>query len=430
MSHIIRVPGKRRPRGAKLTRSQLRKRPVSSEAKLSEHSQRHRVAAVVVAGYCAFLQLYATQPLLPMLTQVFHAGREAVSLTVTVASLGVAISAPLAGILADKIGRRKVIVWSAFLLALAALGTSTAANLTQLIAWRFLQGVFTPGVFAVTVAYINDEWRDAGAGRVVAAYISGTVSGGFSSRIVSGIVASHSTWPHVFLVLGGLSLLLAVVIAMWLPEERRRAPAGEGFRWSAVKAHLENGPLLATFSVGFCVLFSLVGVFTYVTFHLAATPYSLSPGALGSIFFAYLGGVVVTPMAGRAIDRFGHRTVLACAIAVSIAGVALSLAAPLWMIAAALAVCCTGIFSAQAAASAFIGEAAEHNRGLAVGLYATFYYLGGSAGAAAPEPFYSWGGWPACAGFIAAVQVLTIVIALRYWRRSAPKVYGAGRTCV
>lgn len=389
-------------------------------------SQRHRIAAVVVAGYCAFLQLYATQPLLPLLTQVFHAGREAVSLTVTMASLGVAVAAPLAGILADKIGRRKVIVWSAFLLAVASLATASAANLPQLIAWRFLQGVFTPGIFAVTVAYINDEWRDAGAGRVVASYISGTVSGGFCGRVLSGLIASHSTWPHVFLLLGGLNLLLAVVIALWLPEERRRpGPAGEGFRWRAVAAHLGNGPLLATFSVGFCVLFSLVGVFTYVTFHLAAAPYSLSPVALGFIFFAYLAGVVATPMAGRSIDRFGHRTILTWAIAVSIAGVALSLAAPLWIIAAGLAVACMGVFSAQAAASAFIGVAAEHNRGLAVGLYATFYYLGGSAGAAAPEPFYSWGGWPACAAFIAAVQVLTIVIALRWWRPSVPRLDAA-----
>ena len=83
-------------------------------------SPNHRIAAVVLAGYCAFLQLYATQPLLPMLTGVFHAGKVAVSLTVTMASLGVAIAAPFAGILADRIGRRKVIVWSAFLLALTA----------------------------------------------------------------------------------------------------------------------------------------------------------------------------------------------------------------------------------------------------------------------------------------------------------------------
>lgn len=390
-----------------------------------------RTVAVVLAGYCAFLQLYATQPLLPMLTGVFHAGREAVNLTVSMASLGVAVSAPFCGILADKIGRRTVIVWSAFLLAASGLAAAGAKTLAGLIVFRFLQGVFTPGVFAVTVAYINDEWRESGAGRAIAAYVSGTVSGGFSGRILSGLIAARGSWPPVFVALGGLTLVLAFVIAAWLPPERGEPSGRERSEipgWRSVSAHLRNGPLVTTFAVGFCVLFSLVAIFTYVTFHLAAPPYSLRPAALGLIFCAYLAGVVVTPLAGRAIDRFGHRPTLAVAITVSIAGVAITLAGSLWAIALGLAVCCTGVFSAQASASAFIGEAAEQDRGLAVGLYATFYYLGGSAGAAAPGPFYSWGGWPACAAFIACVQVVTILIALLWWKPAGTKYPYAGKS--
>ena len=51
------------------------------------------------------------------------------------------------------------------------------------------------------------------------------------------------------------------------------------------------------------------------------------------------------------------------------------------MVLAGLAVCCTGVFTAQTAASSFIGVAAKQNRALAVGLYVTFYYVGGSVGA-------------------------------------------------
>ncbi|HEY4363476.1 MAG TPA: MFS transporter [Bryobacteraceae bacterium] len=384
-------------------------------------SSRHRTAAVVLAGYGAFLQLYATQPLLPMLRGIFHASELGVSLTVMGASLGVAISAPFCGMLADRIGRRPVIVWSAVLLALTALATSTATTLPQLIAWRFLQGVFTPGVFAVTVAYINDEWRDGGAGRIVAAYISGTVSGGFTSRFVSGLVAARAPWQSVFLVLGLMNLLVAAAIWAWLPKEAKpHEPAPGG--WAPVIAHLRNRELLATFLVGFCVLFSLVGSFTYITFHLAAPPFLLRPAALGSIFFVYLVGAVVTPAAGPAIDRFGNRAALAAAIACSVAGIALTLGEHLWMVVAGMAVCCTGVFVAQASASAFVGAAAERNRALAIGLYSTFYYLGGSAGAVAPGPFYSWGGWPACAAFLAAVQVITILIALLFWKPTAGSV--------
>ena len=147
-------------------------------------SASHRIAAVVAGGLLRVSTRFTRRSRCCRCSRAcFTRAAVAVSLTVTMASLGVAIAAPFAGILADRIGRRKVIVWSAFLLALSALATASATTLPQLIAWRFLQGVFTPGVFAVTVAYINDEWRDAGAGRAIAAYISGTVSGGFSSRI-------------------------------------------------------------------------------------------------------------------------------------------------------------------------------------------------------------------------------------------------------
>ena len=383
-------------------------------------SSRHRTAAVVLAGYCAFLQLYATQPLLPLLQQLYHATELAVSLTVTVPTLGVAISAPFAGMLADRVGRRPVIIWSAFLLSLTALATSTSHTLPQLIFWRFWQGVFTPGVFSVTVAYIHDEWRGEGTGRTVAAYISGTVSGGFSCRMLSGLVAAHAPWQASFVVLGTLNLALSVAIWMWLPPETTPHQHDPDTRvWAAVRSHLRNRQLLAAYLVGFCVLFSLVAEFTYITFHLAAPPYSLLPAALGSIFFVYLVGVAITPMSGRAIDHFGHRAALAVAIMMSTAGIGLTLSRPLWAIVLGLAVCSSGVFIAQASASAFVGTAAKDNRALAIGLYSTFYYLGGSIGAAAPGPFYAWGGWFACATFIAAVQVVTVLIALFFWKPEA-----------
>lgn len=373
---------------------------------------------MVLSGYCAFLQLWATQPLLPLLRRLFDASAVGVGLTVTVPSLGVALSAPIVGFLADRVGRRTVIVSSAFLLAISALATASAHTLAQLLFWRFWQGVFTPGVFAVTVAYINDEWREAGAGKAVAAYISGTVSGGFCCRVISGFVAAHAPWQRVFLVLGSLNFLLAIAIWAWLPQETHAHHSDRGWR-SALGSHLRNRQLLAACLVGFCVLFSLVGVFTYVTFYLAAPPFGLRPAALGSIFFVYLVGVVVTPVAGRAIDRYGHRSVLAAAIALSTGGVAITLIPRLWVVAVGLAVCCTGVFIAQASASAFVGTAVEHHRALAIGIYSTFYYLGGSAGGSVPGFFYTHGGWLESAVFLAAVQVVTVLMALLFWKSKA-----------
>ena len=64
--------------------------------------------AVTLCGVCAFLQLYCTQPLLPLLTHLFHASKTAVGLTVSAATLGVALSAPVFGALTEKLARKRV----------------------------------------------------------------------------------------------------------------------------------------------------------------------------------------------------------------------------------------------------------------------------------------------------------------------------------
>ena len=101
-------------------------------ASARNHS-RARVAAVVFSGFCAFLALFAPQPLLPMLAVSFRASAGAVSLVITASTVAVALAAPLAGVVADRMGRKRVIVRAAFLLALPTLLAATSASLGQLL---------------------------------------------------------------------------------------------------------------------------------------------------------------------------------------------------------------------------------------------------------------------------------------------------------
>jgi predicted MFS family arabinose efflux permease len=390
---------------------------------------RHRLFPVVLAGAAAFLDLYATQPLLPFLARSFHASTFDISLTVTAGTLGVALAAPIVGRFADRVGRKRVIVGAAIALAAATLLAATSTSLRQLVAWRFVQGVCTPGVFAITIAYIHEHWPPSRAGAATAAYVSGTVVGGFAGRLIAGVVAADVSWRTSFLVLGALNLAAAWFLGARLPADQPSALAPrEHSRVGAVRALFRNPQLVSAYVVGFGVLFSLVAMFTYVTFLLAAPPYGLSTIALGSVFFVYLVGAAITPFVGRVIDRRGHRHGMVVAVAFGITGALLTLGGNLPLILAGLATCSTGIFIAQAAASSYVGAAAERNRGLAVGLYATFYYLGGSAGGSLPALFWERWGWPACVLLVVAVQLAVAVVSMVFWsdRRYHRKLPDAG----
>lgn len=380
---------------------------------------------VILAGFAAFLDLYATQPLLPLLARTFEASAFEVGLTVTAPTIAVALAAPVVGRLADRFGLRRMILTAAIALTITTGLAATARSLEQLIFWRFLQGIVTPGIFASTIAYIHEVWPAARAGRATAAYMSGTVVGGFTGRAVAGIVAADATWHESFLALALLNGLVAAALWLWLPDEgggpRPRASGARRFSGASDALRLfGNRRLVATFGVGFCVLFTQVAMFTYVTFLLAAPPYRLSTVALGWLFVVYLVGAAVTPFSGAWVDRYGHRAGLAVAMGIGGTGALLTLAPSLPAIVAGLALCATGVFIAQATTSGYIGAVTLRDRALAVGLYSTFYYGGGSAGGVLPSLVWEGGGWPACVALVVVVQATGVAIAFTQWSPNAP----------
>jgi YNFM family putative membrane transporter len=382
-------------------------------------------AAVALCGVCAFLELYCTQPLLPLLARIFNASETAVGMTVSAATLGVAVSAPVFGAFAERLPRKRVVVISLLGVSVPTLLAATSTSLAQLIFWRFLQGVTVPGIIAVVITYIGEEWPPERVALIMSFYVSGTALGGFLGRISSGILADRFSWRVSFLVLGAASLAGAAAVAAWLPHGRRRVliqlprEADSGF-YHQVRDLFRSRRLVATFAVGFNVLFSLVGVFTWITFHLSAAPFLLSTTALSSLFFVYLIGLAVTPAAGYLITRVGLRAGISGAILCAIAGVLLTLDPSLKVVIVGLALLSSGVFIAQTASSTHLRVAAPAGtRVTAAGIYITFYYLGGAAGGVVPGIFWARGGWPACVGFIVAMQVLGLAIALFGWRTPA-----------
>ena len=246
----------------------------------------------------------------------------------------------------------------------------------------------------------------------MSSYIAGTVLGGFLGRFLSGMIATHWNWRATFVVLAALNLIGAVLVRAWLPLAKHFVRA-EHFSQvlDDARQHLRNPRLLANFGMGAAALFCLVGCFTYANFYLAAAPFRLNSAQLGSIFFVYLLGVVITPQAGRFLDRVGFRATSFLYCAMMVGGVLLTLIRSLPIVVIGLAIFSSGMFIAQAAASVQTGALAVRARSSAAGLYVTFYYLGGSLGATLTAWFWNWRGWPGCVALMAAVSLASLWLA-------------------
>jgi YNFM family putative membrane transporter len=375
-----------------------------------------RQIAIATAGFCTFLTLYSPQALLPVLSREFGVGAAAISAIMTASTLAIALTAPFTGAAADVLGRKRVITAAMLAVVIPMAGAALATDVQTLIAWRFLQGLLLPPIFAVTVAYIGDEWPPADIAGVAGVYMAGSSLGGFAGRFVTGVLGDLAGWRAAFLTVAGLSLLGAVMVALLLPREKSFVRSeGLGAAARQMLRHLKDPQLLATYAIGFGTLFNFIAVFTYVSFHLAAPPYSFSSTLLGAIFVTYLVGTIVSPMTGWMMSGLGRRRLILVVIAAWALGAVLMLWAPLAAIIAGLVLCAACGMLCQTISTGYVTTIAKEGRSSAVGLYVTSFYVGGSMGALLPGLAWNSGGWPACVAMVVAMlAAMALIAALAY----------------
>jgi YNFM family putative membrane transporter len=394
---------------------------MNSSAKGRHYSARRLAAGL--AGYCTFINLYSPQAILPLLADEFGAGAAEIATIMTAGSLAVALIAPFTGTVADVLGRKRVIVTALAVLAVPTVMAAMAPTLGALIFWRFVQGLAMPPIFAVTIAYIGEELPAHEATAAAGVYTSGASLGGFSGRFFTGILSDVIGWRYAFVTLALMTLAGALAVSVLLPRERKFVRSA-GLLASAKQMlrHFRNRQLVATYAVGFGVLFNFIATFTFVSFRLAAEPYDLSASWLGAIFIVYLVGAALTPLTGWAVGRFGRRQFMIGIIGLWIAGIALTLAGPLWLILLGLTICAGCGLLCQAVSTGYVAITAQAGRSSAVGLYVSSFYLGGSFGAAVGGIAWTLAGWPACVAMVAIMLAIMAAIVATAWTRTTTPV--------
>ncbi|MBH0007499.1 MFS transporter [Psychrobacter sp. SWN149] len=360
----------------------------------------------------AFLQVYSIQAVLPVLMMDFSATEVQAGMIVGATIMAIAIMSPFLGMLSDAVGRKPFIVGALLFLAIPTALIAQSPSIGWLGLWRFMQGLSVPGITVVTIAYIGEEFEGRAVTDLMSFYVSGCVLGGFLGRFLLGHLHEIVGWRAGYYVMAAMTLIGAIWVWKMLPASRQFS-ANPDFR-AAIQTlgeHLVNRYVVTACLLGACVLFSLVGCFTFINLHLANTPYELSTGALANIFAVYLIGVVITPLSTTLLRRFGSARTVRVAIFISMIGVLITLVTPLWGVVVGLAIMSSGVFVTQAATISYIAVNVKKGRSLASGLYYLGYYTGGTLGAWLCGIAYAKGQWSLTVWLLLFVQILALLVA-------------------
>ncbi|BAU26868.1 YNFM family putative membrane transporter [Aneurinibacillus soli] len=352
-------------------------------------------AALTIASFVTFANIYFTQPLLPIFTEEFNLSPLLSSLSVSVTILALALSLLFYGPLSDAIGRKNIMFGTMLGVALIALLTAFVPNFSTLLILRMIEGFFLAGLPAIAIAYISEEFDSKALTTAVGIYISGNTIGGLSGRMVSGFVTDFAGWHWAFIVMSALSFLCVISFAWLLPRSThfQSKPLDWKVAFRDFRRHLDNRSLRFAYAIGGFHFFVFIGIYNYITYVLNSAPFNLPTSIVSLLFLTYLAGTFSSTLSGKVAKIMPQSVCIAIGIVLMGAGIAATLVQNLWIIGVGLLLISFGFFFAHSAASSWVSTHATFAKASASSLYLLSYYLGGSIGSFYLGLFYKFFGW-------------------------------------
>ena len=246
-------------------------------------------------------ELFVFSPLLPTLAINYDVSSKVAGLCVTSFSLSYMITAPLFGLVSDRVGKRRVLICCLLAFGTANLLTASAVNFPWLLALRLFAGAAAAGVSPSIYALVGDAAPPERRATWLALTVSGLLVSLALGASPAGLVGATFGWATVFVALAVFSLALVALNCWVWPSDRRHGGAAGPPRSRLAVASLTRRLMpMIVWGTG------LYGVYTYLGAGLVAFGFSKSQVARAVMVYG-CGAIAGTLIGGCLADRLGAK---------------------------------------------------------------------------------------------------------------------------
>lgn len=262
-------------------------------------------------------------PALPIVAEDLQTTTSFAQLSLTACLIGLAVGQLIFGPLSDIHGRRKPLISTLIVYAVASVLCAVTPNIWLFVALRFIQGVSGAAGIVIARASARDMYVGKDLTKFIAllALVNGAAP--ILAPIAGGVILNFATWNTVFYTLGAIGLLMFVAVLLFLPETLPAEKRAEGSLLAVVKTfgRLLKDPVFM--GIALTQAFISSSMFAYI----AGSPfvlqniYEVTPQQF-SLFFALngLGIIIAAQMTARLANSFQEVHLLGIGILISFAG--------------------------------------------------------------------------------------------------------------
>lgn len=201
---------------------------------------------------------------MPSLAESLATDATRVQLTLSAFFLGLSMGQVFYGSLADRYGRRPLLLIGMLLFIVASTGCAMATSVEALIVWRFLQAAGACAGMVITNAVVRDRFNPIEGAHMISRMMLVMGAAPILAPLLGGFILTTLGWEAIFWILALYGAVLVIAIALFLPETRPAHTHGPDSLWAALKVY--GGVLSHRNFQGYALSRALVqgGMFAYI----------------------------------------------------------------------------------------------------------------------------------------------------------------------